>query len=146
MMNVFRGMYVIAFVALLIPYGTARADYDVADHDVQNVRTILEDDPQYQWTGLHWAVRRGNMEEVKSEIDRGARIDARDFLERTPLHIAVLSGHLEIVEHLIDEGADVNAKDEWGVTPLRRLELLKEARGWDRSEIRALLEEHGGTE
>lgn len=146
MKNVFRGMCVIVGLAVLIPFGVVQAGYDVADHDVRNVRTILEEDPQYRWTPLHWAVRRGNLEEVQQELRRGARIDARDFLERTPLHIAVLAGHLEVARYLIEQGADVNAEDEWGVTPLRRLELLKEARGWDRSEIKALLKEHGGRE
>jgi len=144
-MNVLRVMYAIACVALLIPFGVAQAGYDVADHDVREVRTILEDDPQYEWTRLHWAVRRGNMEEVKQELARRADINARDFLDRTPLHIAVMSGHLEVTEYLIAQGADVNAKDKWGVTPLRRLELLKEARDWDRAEIQTLLKAHGGT-
>ena len=109
-----------------------------------DVPTHLEQNPDYQWTPLHWAVRRGNIDRVIQLLGDRANIEARDFQGRTPLHIAVLAGHDDIVALLLDQGANVNARDDWGITPLRRVELISEARGWDRSAIARILIEAGG--
>lgn len=109
-------------------------------HDIP---TQIEQDAQYEWTPLHWAVRRAQVDRI-TELATNATLEARDAQGRTPLHIAVLSGHAEIVELLIEQGADVNARDLWGNTPLRRLALVTEQRGWDRSEIAQLLRDAGG--
>ncbi len=143
-MKAFRLISVTACLAVFVTYALGQSDYDVADHDVREVRSILEDDLQHKWTPLFWGVRRGNMDEIEREVARGADIDARDFIERTPLHIAAVSGHKDVVQYLIEKGADVNSRDKWGVTPLRRLELIEETRGWDRSDIAAIIKEHGG--
>lgn len=108
-----------------------------------DVPTHLEFEPKYEWTPLHWAVRRGQVENVRNLIRQGD-LESPDFQGRTPLHIAVLSGHDAIVRILLENGADVNARDQWEVTPLRRAELVSEIRGWDRQQIKAILEEHGG--
>lgn len=108
-----------------------------------DVPTSLELETQYKWTALHWAVRRGQVENVRNLLGR-EDIEARDFQGRTPLHIAVLSGHDAIVSLLLRNGADVNARDQWGITPLRRAELLTEYRRWDRQEIKRMLRENGG--
>ncbi len=109
-----------------------------------DVETNLEQDPQYEWTSLHWAARRNRIEEVEEHLRRGRHAEARDFQGRTPLHIAVLSGHDDVVALFIQHGADVNARDQWGITPLGRAELVAEIRGWDRDHIAGLLREAGG--
>lgn len=105
---------------------------------------LLKQNPEYQWTSLHWAARLGRVEEVQRLAVQSAKRNARDFQGRTPLHIAVLAGHSQVVQALLGAGADVNARDQWGITPLRRAELTQEIRGWDRSAIRELLIAAGG--
>ena len=55
---------------------------------------------------------------VLALLDRGADIEARDFLQRTPLHIASEYDRLEVGLALLDRGADVDARDVNQMTPL----------------------------
>ena len=99
--------------------------------------------PEYQWSPLHWAVRYNDGTEAR-ELATGRNVDARDALGRTPLHIATMFGLQDMVALLLERGADVNARDQWGVTPLYRLELVRRFRGWEHSEIAAMLRAAGG--
>jgi len=75
---------------------------------------------------LHEAAERGNLELVKTHLQQGSDINAKDRDRMTPLHHAVFSGHIEIVECLLDHGADIHIKgQEAGVTALH----LAAARG-----------------
>lgn len=57
--------------------------------------------------------------DVQVELDRGAAVDARDWLGLTPLHLAVRYGKWSAVAALLDGGADVDVANEYnGVTPL----------------------------
>ncbi len=67
---------------------------------------------------LRNSVGRGNLDEVKRHIKKGATIYERYESGKTPLHIASHFHHLEVVKYLIEIGADVNAKDSGGTTPL----------------------------
>ncbi len=70
-------------------------------------------------TPLRFAVRSGNLAEVKILLKKGADVNAKDETDfMTPLHYATVYGHKEIVELLIEKGADVNAKDETDFTTL----------------------------
>ena len=51
-------------------------------------------------------------------VDRGADVDARDGIQRTPLHDACRRGHMEVAMALVDRGADVDARDVDQRTPL----------------------------
>ena len=57
------------------------------------------------------AAARGDLAAVRSLLDGGASITARDASARTALIAAAYGGHLEVAEALIARGADVNAKD-----------------------------------
>lgn len=69
------------------------------------------------------AVRQGNIEEVSSLIQSGAKVDVRDKGGMTPLHHAAKQANIEMVELLIKVGADVNLFDSIGRTPLDLLPL-----------------------
>eukprot|EP00927_Polykrikos_kofoidii_P004375 TRINITY_DN11729_c0_g1_i2.p1 TRINITY_DN11729_c0_g1~~TRINITY_DN11729_c0_g1_i2.p1 ORF type:complete len:423 (+),score=66.91 TRINITY_DN11729_c0_g1_i2:367-1635(+) len=51
-------------------------------------------------------------------VSRGADVQARDKLGRTPLHHAVMVGCTDLAKGLLDEKADVNAKTKDGMTAL----------------------------
>lgn len=55
---------------------------------------------------------------VKSFIEFGADVNAKDEKSRTPLHEAGEQGQTESVKALLAAGADVNAKDGESRTPL----------------------------
>lgn len=57
---------------------------------------------------LQRACKKGNFEEVKDLIERGANPNESDFCGFTCLHEAALNGNVEIVKYLIEKGADVN--------------------------------------
>ncbi len=67
---------------------------------------------------LHTFAAKGDLRRVRTHIEVGEKIDARDVHGRTPLFMAVLEGHYDVVRYLIAEGADANAKTERGSTPL----------------------------
>jgi ankyrin repeat protein len=68
--------------------------------------------------GLLSAAARGNLEEVKFLIDRGANVNAEGMDKWTPLHRAADNGHTEVVRLLLDRGANIAAEDFSNRTPL----------------------------
>jgi len=67
---------------------------------------------------IHLAARAGDLAKVKSFIEDGTNVNARDKGGETPLFSAVLADNSDVAKFLITKGADVNAKDGGGVTPL----------------------------
>ena len=88
------------------------------------------------YTPLHWAVRKDNLEITKFLIASGANVNSKDLLDRLPLHFAV---SVAIAELLISAGSDVNAKGYMGLSSL----------GWavrrGNKEMQDLLKQHGAT-
>lgn len=89
--------------------------------DVQLARCMLERNAELdakdrlrEETHLHRAARHGSLGVVKLLVDRGARVNARDKVGRTPLHGAAYKGHVEIVDYLVEHarGIGLNAIDE----------------------------------
>ncbi|MBI4654475.1 MAG: ankyrin repeat domain-containing protein [Nitrospirae bacterium] len=67
---------------------------------------------------LRDAVKEGNITRVRTSIDKGADINAKDNDGFTALMFASYSGHTDIVEVLLAKGADVNAESNDGLTAL----------------------------
>jgi cytohesin len=71
---------------------------------------------------LDSAILAGDLEMVRSLLDTGAEVDARDLRNETPLHKAALASQGRIVDLLLERGAAVDvqaAKTLW--TPLHSL-------------------------
>ncbi|CAH3161140.1 unnamed protein product [Porites evermanni] len=66
-------------------------------------------------TVLHLATR---LDLVMILVYRGANIQAKDILGRTPLHVAAEKGQSDTVNYLLDHGADVNSRDRNGLLAL----------------------------
>lgn len=49
-------------------------------------------------TGLHWAVKRGNLEMMKLLLDKKSNPDSQDQAKRTPLHFAAKKNSLNAVK------------------------------------------------
>ena len=67
---------------------------------------------------LHSAVEEGDLKQLKSLMDKGGDINARDENGIPLLHHALRKDRKEIAQFLVAKGADVNGKDKWGHTPL----------------------------
>ena len=65
-------------------------------------------------TLLHEAVKLGMIEVVKSLIDAGENVNAKDKNGNTPLHFVKT---IEIAELLVFEGANVNEQNKFANTP-----------------------------
>lgn len=57
------------------------------------------------WTPLHEACAKGNIDQVRTLIDRRAALSATDSNGNTPLHVAASNGHQAIVKLLLERGA-----------------------------------------
>ena len=64
------------------------------------------------YRGLHAAAAEGNAARIDALITRGADVNARDALGRTPLHVAAHMKQPEAVRALAKRGGDVRALDD----------------------------------
>ncbi|KAJ8269069.1 hypothetical protein COCON_G00116760 [Conger conger] len=69
-------------------------------------------------TELIWALKNGDLEEVKNALVKDEDVNRTLTGGRTPLHYAVDSGQAEMLEFLLSKGADVNALDKHKISPL----------------------------
>ena len=75
------------------------------------------------WAGdinseLFLAAKEGRTDTVKTLLDKGADINAKNSNGWTALMLATLGGCKNIVEVLVNKGADVNKKNNKGMTAL----------------------------
>ncbi len=101
-------------IKLLLDRG---ADINVVN---SNGETSLRLAKEFAKEVLFWAVDTCNLELVRSSLNYGVDVNAKDntFLCKTPLHLAAAKGHCKIAELLLTYGSDVDATDSKGETPL----------------------------
>jgi len=66
------------------------------------------------------AAKKGDATKLKSLLDGGEKVNARDRERKTPLLEAVLANQPLAASVLIDAGAELNASDKHGSTPVLR--------------------------
>ncbi len=64
------------------------------------------------YTGLHRAVARGDVVQIRKLLAEGADPNARDGAGRTPLHVAAFGSHYDAVRALVAGGASINALED----------------------------------
>ncbi len=69
-------------------------------------------------TAFYYAVKSGESSIACFLIDKGAEVNTKTSVGRTPLHVV---RDLKLARHLIDKGLDVNAIDIFNSTPLHML-------------------------
>src|SRR6266581_4609189 len=68
---------------------------------------------------LQGAAKAGDIERVRTLLEQGADVNARNAFGAAPLHEAAWSGNSTLVDLLLSRGADVNERHaEAGSTPL----------------------------
>ena len=94
--------------------GQTPVDIAVSRNRSEVVKLLVEKGAD---ASLHVVARFGALAKVKSLIEKGTDINAKDTSGQTLLHYAVEYGHEDVVKLLIANGADVNAKDKDGNSP-----------------------------
>jgi ankyrin repeat protein len=55
---------------------------------------------------------------VELLLEKGAKLESKDYCDRTPLSWAVEIGHEAVVKLLLEKGAELESKNNKGLTPL----------------------------
>ena len=98
---------------------------------------VDEDGKNEEKTLLHIAAEEGKIDTVKSLLERGVDVDARNASNETPLERAAAKGEVDVVRLLIERGAEVDSRDDWGWTPLH------ESSRYGQLEVSRVLLDHG---
>jgi len=86
---------------------------------------------------LHDAIKKGNLEEVKTILDRNPgllNIPGEDEEGNTPILQAGFSNKMDIFKYLVEKGADINLANKEGLVPLHLAAFLG-----DKEMVRLLL-------
>ena len=67
---------------------------------------------------IHNAARNGNLNRVKTLLNRGVPVNTQTDAGWTPLHFAAYSGRVNVVQELLRRGAHLNPRTRSGMTPL----------------------------
>ncbi|XP_034529661.1 myotrophin [Notolabrus celidotus] len=69
-------------------------------------------------TDLIWALKTGDLEEVKAKMVTAEDVNRTLDGGRKPLHYAADYNQSDVALYLLSKGADINATDKHGFTPL----------------------------
>lgn len=64
------------------------------------------------------AARYGDVERLRTLLDTGSDVDARDRYHQTGLMLAAQGGHVDVVRLLIERGADLDVAAKFSLTAL----------------------------
>jgi len=77
---------------------------------------IIEARDRFGRSALHLAARHGNLDVVKSLINRGADVGAQDESGQTPLHLALREDYVDVALALISAGACIYTENKQGMS------------------------------
>jgi ankyrin repeat protein len=103
----------------------------------EDAREDVTSDSEHQQCLVYSASQKGQLDIVRSLLDRGYDVNDRNTRRETALDVASRFGELEVARLLIERGADVNARDRGGWTPL--ITALE----YGQLEVARLLLDHG---
>ncbi len=63
-------------------------------------------------------VAKGDLEELKLLIKKGARLNHSDYDNRNGLHVACCTTNIEMIKYLVESGVALNQRDAQNQTPL----------------------------
>jgi ankyrin repeat protein len=79
---------------------------------------VNKQEPSNGFSALHATVEGNCMPVIEFLMSKGASVDVRNILGRTPLHMVAFKGHKEAAIYLLDHRAEINPKDNHGFTSL----------------------------
>lgn len=82
------------------------------------IRRVIVERNEERLSQVEAAVVAGDLEAIRTLIDRGLDPNITSYDGLTPLHLAAAEGSVQIINLLLGLDADMGAKDRWGATPL----------------------------
>ncbi len=91
---------------------------DLLSQSEQPLKSETSQSSAERSAALRDAAAQGQIQTVRTELEKGADVNTSDQLGRTALMLASFDGHTEIVRLLLSKGAQVDLRDSSGRTAL----------------------------